>query len=687
MLEVLRSGRLSLGPTIDRFEELVAERVGAPYAAAVSSGTAGLHLLCHIAGLGPGRRGDHLARLVRRLGQLLHLRGRDAGLRRRRSADAEPRSGRGRGGDHGADEGGRRRRHVRLPVRARRAARALRAPRARVDRGLGGGAGSRVQGHAARWTRAAGGVRLLSEQADRDGRRRCRRRRIPRSSGSCCAACATRAEPTTRAPGSDHVRLGWNYRWTDIQAAIGIAQLEKLDRILELRTAAAARYGELLGRASTASRRRSPTTPITPAPGSSTSSSSRRGSTAMLVMAELARRGSAPRSTSRASTCSQFIARAVRLSARHVPGRGGRMLPDAGAAVLHADRGRGPGTGGRDSFAPCSSGLRNRNKPYVESCRNGAKSRQIQANPMRRASAGLPDLGLPDSVRPRPRRSGGRCSSVRGRITVLAADGNRAAVTTQVKPGCGRVVVWTTPAQRVDPRQAGDPRLRRRRRHTARARRRPRRLDRAGRRQRPRDDGHGGQARAGSREAARVRDQRRPCRRRPHRRLGGAGCSEAARLLAYNSWTQTCDRRGDQECGQNDPLPSTSRTRSWCGSRTDAAWSSPAAPPPIRCSQRERQDGGRDGRRRVDSRRRTARRSRPFPTRLGPLARSRWARPAWRSRERSTLDLYNPATGAAVKSLPLGKRGVAPGSWTSTPGSRCCAARTASPWCASATAS
>jgi perosamine synthetase len=44
----------------------------------------------------------------------------------------------------------------------------------------------------------------------------------------------------------DHVRLGFNYRWTDIQAAVGIGQLEKLDRILALRTAAAARYGELL---------------------------------------------------------------------------------------------------------------------------------------------------------------------------------------------------------------------------------------------------------------------------------------------------------------------------------------------------------------------------------------------------------------------------------------------------------
>ena len=54
VLEVLRSGRLSLGPTIDRFEEMLAERVGAPYAAAVSSGTAGLHLLVRLAGIGPG---------------------------------------------------------------------------------------------------------------------------------------------------------------------------------------------------------------------------------------------------------------------------------------------------------------------------------------------------------------------------------------------------------------------------------------------------------------------------------------------------------------------------------------------------------------------------------------------------------------------------------------------------------
>jgi perosamine synthetase len=54
VLEVLRSGWLSLGPTGPRFETLLADAVGAPHAAAVSSGTAGLHLCMHLAGVGPG---------------------------------------------------------------------------------------------------------------------------------------------------------------------------------------------------------------------------------------------------------------------------------------------------------------------------------------------------------------------------------------------------------------------------------------------------------------------------------------------------------------------------------------------------------------------------------------------------------------------------------------------------------
>ncbi len=54
VLEVLRSGQLSLGPVGPRFEALLAGAVGAPYCAAVSSGTAGLHLCMRLAGIGPG---------------------------------------------------------------------------------------------------------------------------------------------------------------------------------------------------------------------------------------------------------------------------------------------------------------------------------------------------------------------------------------------------------------------------------------------------------------------------------------------------------------------------------------------------------------------------------------------------------------------------------------------------------
>jgi perosamine synthetase len=43
-----------------------------------------------------------------------------------------------------------------------------------------------------------------------------------------------------------HGRLGFNYRLDDISAALGIGQLEKLDRILAARREVAARYGELL---------------------------------------------------------------------------------------------------------------------------------------------------------------------------------------------------------------------------------------------------------------------------------------------------------------------------------------------------------------------------------------------------------------------------------------------------------
>ncbi len=56
VVEVLRGDWLTQGPAVPRFEEAVAEYVGATHAVAFSSGTAALHGATFAAGLGPGDR-------------------------------------------------------------------------------------------------------------------------------------------------------------------------------------------------------------------------------------------------------------------------------------------------------------------------------------------------------------------------------------------------------------------------------------------------------------------------------------------------------------------------------------------------------------------------------------------------------------------------------------------------------
>lgn len=55
VIETLRSDWLTQGPAIERFERTVADYCGARYAIAVSSATAALHIACIAAGVGPGR--------------------------------------------------------------------------------------------------------------------------------------------------------------------------------------------------------------------------------------------------------------------------------------------------------------------------------------------------------------------------------------------------------------------------------------------------------------------------------------------------------------------------------------------------------------------------------------------------------------------------------------------------------
>jgi len=54
VVSVLRGDFITQGPTIAAFEQALAERVGARYAVAFSSGTAALHGACFAAGIGPG---------------------------------------------------------------------------------------------------------------------------------------------------------------------------------------------------------------------------------------------------------------------------------------------------------------------------------------------------------------------------------------------------------------------------------------------------------------------------------------------------------------------------------------------------------------------------------------------------------------------------------------------------------
>jgi perosamine synthetase len=245
VLEVLRSGRLSLGPTIDRFEELIAERVGAPYAAAVSSGTAGLHLLCRIAGLGSGDEAITSPVSFVSSANCFIFEGATPVF-----ADVDPRT---LNLDPAAVEAAitERTKAVvavdmfgypceldELRALCERHGLALIEDSAEAvgaeykGTPLGGHGPSAVFGFYPNKQIATGEGGVVVTHSEEEWQ-------LVRS---------MRNQGRTYDTGAwfDHVRLGFNYRWTDVQAALGIAQLEKLDRILELRAAAADRYRELL---------------------------------------------------------------------------------------------------------------------------------------------------------------------------------------------------------------------------------------------------------------------------------------------------------------------------------------------------------------------------------------------------------------------------------------------------------
>ena len=246
VLEVLRSGRLSLGPWIDRFEEQVAERVGAPYAAALSSGTAGLHLLCKIAGLGTDDEVITSPLSFVSSANCFILEGATPVF-----ADIDPVT-------------------LNLDPAAVEAAITERT-RAIVAVDM---FGLPCELDELRTIADRQGLTLIEDACESLGAEY-RGRPLGAHGTSAVFAFYPNKQMATGEGGVvtthseeewqllrslrnqgrsydggggwfHHVTLGLNYRWTDVQAAIGLAQLEKLDRILELREAAARRYGELL---------------------------------------------------------------------------------------------------------------------------------------------------------------------------------------------------------------------------------------------------------------------------------------------------------------------------------------------------------------------------------------------------------------------------------------------------------
>jgi dTDP-4-amino-4,6-dideoxygalactose transaminase len=241
VLEVLRSRHLSLGPRVPAFEEAFAARVGAPYASAVSSGTAALHLALRAVGVAEG---DEVITspfsFVASANSILFERARPvfvdidpvtlnldaaaaAAAVTERTTALLPVHIFGYPADTPALE------RVGLPI-VEDACEALGAVHADGVPVGGRGHPSAFGFYANKQlTTGEGGMLTLGEAAHKE--------------------IVDSERNQGRAPDMgwlDHDRLGFNYRLTDIACALGLAQLQRLDGMLAARARVAGWYREAL---------------------------------------------------------------------------------------------------------------------------------------------------------------------------------------------------------------------------------------------------------------------------------------------------------------------------------------------------------------------------------------------------------------------------------------------------------
>ena len=245
VLEVLRSGRLSLGPVLERFEREFAEWLGVEDAVAVSSGTAALHLGVRQLGWGEG---DEVVTspfsFVASANCLLYEGAKPVfcdidpvtlNLDYNAAADAV---GENTAGFLPVDIFGY---PAALPELCALADEnglgvledACEAPGA-VD---GDGVKLGARGHLATFAFYANKQLTTGEGG----------MIVPRSADEAAELRSARNQGRAiDMDWLDHDRLGFNYRMTDFQAALGIAQVEKADELLAARSRVAAAYGERL---------------------------------------------------------------------------------------------------------------------------------------------------------------------------------------------------------------------------------------------------------------------------------------------------------------------------------------------------------------------------------------------------------------------------------------------------------
>ncbi|HEY6446345.1 MAG TPA: DegT/DnrJ/EryC1/StrS family aminotransferase [Acidobacteriaceae bacterium] len=252
VVAVLRSSRLSLGPKMVEFEQAMAACAGVPHAVAVSSGTAGLHLALLALDVGAG---DEVivpsftfiavANAVRYVGATPVFADIDAETLNLDPACVE--------------------RAVTPKTRALIAVHTFGRPAAMAElldiarrhhlsviedacEAIGAAIGGRCVGSYGdagvfafypnkQITTGEGGV-VVTRDAET-----ARRVRALRNHGRFVSEDTNLAADSSSL---EHAELGYNYRLSEMQCALGLAQLRRLKEILTRRAEVAARYGELL---------------------------------------------------------------------------------------------------------------------------------------------------------------------------------------------------------------------------------------------------------------------------------------------------------------------------------------------------------------------------------------------------------------------------------------------------------